>query len=31
MSVTLKRGYNKNFITNSAYTKFLVVTIKNNF
>jgi len=31
MSVILKRGFNNNFITNSSYTKFLVVTMKNNF
>jgi hypothetical protein len=30
MSVNLKIGFNNNFITNSSYTKFLGVTMKNN-
>jgi hypothetical protein len=29
MSVNLKIGFNNNFITNSSYTKFLVVTVNN--
>jgi len=29
MSVNLKIGVNNNFITNSCYTKFLVVTVNN--
>jgi hypothetical protein len=29
MSVNLKIGFNNNFITNSSYTKFLVVTMNN--
>ena len=29
MSVNLKISFNENFITNSSYTKFLVVTMNN--
>jgi len=31
MSVNLKISLNNNFITNSSSTKFLVVTMNNNF